>query len=180
LCFGFTTNNYAQTPPLLGSVSNFVLFPSAGAVANIGILVITENIWSNVGAISGFLAPSILNTTIENGNPSTAQVALDLKIAFDHLYVSISTTTTHTLVFGGGEYPTSGVYAIGAAASVAGTLTLNGQGNPNSIFIFRIGGAFTTAAATVVLTNGAVAENVFWMADGAILISSELAKISSF
>jgi hypothetical protein len=173
VCFGFTTNNYAQTVPELGSVSNFVLFTSAGAVANTGISVITGNIGSNVGAISGFLAPSIVNGTIENGNPSTAQAALDLKIAYDHLYVSIPTTTTHAPVFGGGESLTPGVYAIGAAASVAGTLTLNGQGNPNSVFIFRIGGAFTTAAAaTVVLTNGAVAENVFWMADGAIAMAA--------
>jgi hypothetical protein len=116
LTFGFTTKMDAQTAPNLGSISNFVLFTSAGAVANTGTSIITGNVGANVGAISGFEAPSVINGTVENANAITAQAALDLKVAYDHLYVSIPTNTTHAPVFGGGESLTPGVYSIGAAA----------------------------------------------------------------
>ena len=181
ICFGFNSRINAQAGPNLGSVSNFVLFTSAGAVGNTGTSVITGNIGSNIGAISGFEAPSIVNGTVENVNAITSQAAIDLKSAYDHLYSSTATNTTHAAVFGGGESLSPGVYSIGAAASVAGTLTLNGQGNPNSIFIFKIGGALTTAAsATVVLTNGASASNVFWMADGAIAMAASTTISGTF
>ncbi len=45
----------------------------------------------------------------------------------------------------------------------AGTLTLDGQGNPNAVFIFQMGTTLVTgSSSTVVLTGGAQACNVFW------------------
>src|SRR6202023_4345190 len=42
-------------------------------------------------------------------------------------------------------------------------LTLNGLGNPNSVFIFNIGSTLTTASASAIsLINGAQGGNVFW------------------
>jgi hypothetical protein len=80
-----------------------------------------------------------------------------------------ATVTDHTPVFGNGETLSPGVYNIGAAGSIAASLTLDGQGSSDAVFIFQFGGAFTTAASgTVILTNGAMAENVFWGANGAI------------
>jgi hypothetical protein len=44
-----------------------------------------------------------------------------------------------------------------------GTLTLNGNGNPNAVWIFQIGSTLTTASSSrVVLSNGARPSNVFW------------------
>jgi len=47
---------------------------------------------------------------------------------------------------------------------ITGTVTLNGNGNPNAVFIFQIGSTLTTAAGNsmVNLIGGAVASNVFW------------------
>jgi ice-binding like protein len=46
---------------------------------------------------------------------------------------------------------------------LTGTLTLNALGNPNAVFIFRMGSTITTASASsVVLTNGGSPGNVFW------------------
>lgn len=65
----------------------------------------------------------------------------------------------------GGKVLTDGVYSFSHAttANLIGTLTLNGQGDPNSVFIFQAASDFITASASVItLTNGAQACNVFW------------------
>lgn len=83
------------------------------------------------------------------------------------------TNSTHAPAFGSGEILAAGVYAIGAAGSVGGTLTLDGGGNSDAIFIFKFGGAFTVGAgSTIVLINGTQAKNVFWVTDGAISMAA--------
>jgi len=57
------------------------------------------------------------------------------------------------------------VYKTGAtpALGVTGTLTLDGQGDPNAVFVFQVGSALTTAVNSHVnLINGAQPGNVFW------------------
>ncbi|CAN1501833.1 Ice-binding protein [Flavobacteriaceae bacterium] len=100
---------------------------------------------------------------------STAQAVIDLQAAYDQLNAIAVTDATHAAVFGNGETLTPGVYSVAAAASMLGTLTLDGQNNPNAVFIFKIGAAFNTGAGTtVLLTNGASACNVFWVVEAAI------------
>ena len=56
-----------------------------------------------------------------------------------------------------------GVYTSGGAISLSTTLTFDGQGSTNSVFIVQIGGAFSTAAAShIVLTNSAQASNIYF------------------
>ena len=67
-----------------------------------------------------------------------------------------------------GQTFTPGVYFTGAAFALTGVLTLDGQNDPNSVFIFQVNAALNTAAAsTVKLTNDAQASNVFWQVNGA-------------
>ena len=48
------------------------------------------------------------------------------------------------------------------------TLFLDGQGNPNSLFIFQINGVLTTSALSrIVLLNGASPSNIYWKINGA-------------
>ena len=86
-----------------------------------------------------------------------------------------------TTVFPGGQdlsqanvpgYPTGtlppGVYKSASTMGIlAGNLTLNGNGNAQSVFVFQAGSALTTtlnagAGGNVILTNGATACNVYW------------------
>jgi hypothetical protein len=61
----------------------------------------------------------------------------------------------------------------GAASIAAGTLTLDGGGDPNAVFIIRSTGALTTATTTnVVLTNGASSNNIFWLSEVALSINA--------
>src|ERR1700685_462030 len=63
----------------------------------------------------------------------------------------------------GGETLIAGVYCFNSSAQLTGTLTLNGQGNPNAVWVFQIASTLTTASnAGVVLINGAQNFNVFW------------------
>jgi hypothetical protein len=45
----------------------------------------------------------------------------------------------------------------------SGQVFLDGQGDPNAVFIFQIGSTLTTLSGTqVVLSGGTQAKNVFW------------------
>lgn len=151
--------------PIMGSTINYVLFTSAGAVGNTGVSHITGNIGTQIGAITSF---GNIDGIVQNANTSTATAVTDLAA----LYAELSTTTTtdtHGAVLGASEVLSPGVYQIAAAGSIAGTLTLDAGGDENALFIFKIGGAFTTGAgAEVVLLNNAKACNIFWIAEGAI------------
>lgn len=156
----------------LGSISNFTLYSGTGAVSNVGVSNITGDVGTVAGVISGFGDPSVFNGIIQNANAVTAQAALDLKDIVVQIGNTATTNAAHAPVFGS-ETLTPGVYAIGGAASIAGTLILDGQGDSNARFIFKIGGAFTTAAAAkVVLINGASSENIFWVATGACAMAA--------
>lgn len=100
---------------------------------------------------------------------STATAVSDLDLIYNDI-MAIPVTGNHILTFGSGEILFPGVYNVAGAASIAGTLTLNGNNEINPIFIIRANaGAFNTGAGTnVILTNGASAKNVFWIADGAV------------
>ena len=68
----------------------------------------------------------------------------------------------------GGMTISPGLHTIAAAASNTGTVTLDGGGNPNAVFVFQVNGALAFAAGShVVLTNGAQASRVFWQVNGA-------------
>lgn len=162
----------SANPIDLGLIANFTCYTTTGAVTNVGTSDITGDIGSDLGIISGFGTPTVLNGTIHNADLITAQAALDLTAALAQLTATVTTDASHAPAFGS-ETLTPGIYAIGGAGSIAGTLTLDGEGDPNALFVFKIGGAFTTAAgATVILINGAAPENIFWVATGAVAMAA--------
>jgi hypothetical protein len=70
---------------------------------------------------------------------------------------------------GSGQTLLPNVYCLGAASTVNGELILDGQGNPNSLFIFKIDGALaTTANSQITLTNSASICNVYWQVNGQV------------
>ena len=114
------------------------------------------------------IPPSVYTTGF-----SSSVAAADLYIIYADIMAVPVTNTTHPLIFGNGETLFPGVYDIPGAASIAGQLTLDGNGDPDALFMIRATGAFNTGAGTnVVLINGATAKNVFWIADGAIGIGA--------
>jgi hypothetical protein len=165
-----------------GTVADFIIFTGIGAVANTGVSTITGNVGSNAGAIAGFGSPSVLNGVIESANAVTLQASIDLAAACVQLQAIPPTITDHNAVFGsvGGETIYTGVYSIGTAVSIIGTLTLDAQGDPDAMFIFQITGALSSVAGTtVLLANGASSDNVFWIAVGAVGLGANTTMIGT-
>ena len=62
----------------------------------------------------------------------------------------------------GGRTISPGVYA-GGTIELTGTVTLDGGGDPNAVFVLKAASTLVTASSSrVVLVNGAQACNVFW------------------
>jgi len=170
LCF--PNKNFGQVLNL-GTLTNFAAYSGTGAVSNTGTSVLSGDIGTNVGAISGFGLPSTLNGSLYNADATTTQAKIDLLRIYIHLSDLFVTNTTHAAAFGSGETIFPGVYSIAGAGSLAGTVILDGQGNPNAAFVIKFEGGFSAgASSTVVLANGTRACNVFWIAEGAISIGA--------
>ena len=104
---------------------------------------------------------------------STVQAVIDLQAAYNELMAIPATNITHAAVFGNGETLVPGVYVVAGATSMAGILTLDGGGDTNSVFIVRTSGALSSGAeTTVVLTNGARSNNIFWISEGALSLGA--------
>jgi len=160
---------YYGQAPTLGTTANFELFTSVGAISNTGISQITGNVGSNSGSSTNF---GNVNGTMDDGNAVSAQCAADLTTAYNQLAATTATFFPAPLL-GNGQILNAGVYSISGAATLNLGLTLDGQGNPNAVFIFKIQGPFSAAAlAKIYLKNGALACNVFWKIEGLVSLAS--------
>lgn len=154
--------------PSLGTAANFAFFTSVGAFSNAGATYITGNIGTNSGALTGF-PPGTLVGQAHVANTTSAQAALDVDAAYTYL-TGLTCGTTISVALGN-QTLTPSVYCIEAASTLTGNLILDGQGNPNALFIFKIEGALTTAiASNILLTNAASQNNVFWQVNGAVVL----------
>ncbi len=147
----------------LGTADSFGVL-AGSTVTNTGASVVGGNLGVSPGtAITGF-PPGVVTPpgTIHSADAVAAQAQSDLTAA----YVAIAGTPTLTDLTGtdlGGLTLTPGVYGFTSSAQLTGALTLDAGGNPNAVFIFKIGSTLTTAtASSVTVINGGSACNVFW------------------
>ena len=163
LVLGCTLCLHAQTPVVLGTAGTFGVL-AASTVTNIGPSVISGNLGVSPGlAVTGF-PPGSVTGTIFTGVGSLAGTAQnDLTTA----YLNAQGRSCPVLNLPGdigGLTLLPGVYCNSSTSLlITGTVTLNGNGDPNAVFIFQIGTALTTASnSNVHLIGGAQASNVFW------------------
>ena len=114
------------------------------AVTGFGPGLVTGNIYAGVAAAQLALADAGLAfVTVANETPTqelTGQV-----LGVDVLALN------------------NGVWKFASTAQLTGTLTLDAHGDSAARFDFQVGTALTTATdASLVLLNGALAENVYW------------------
>lgn len=160
--------NFAQAPDL-GTSVNFVLFSSNGALTNTGITHLTGNVGTNNGSSTGF---GNVDGVMHDMDLVSASCATDLLSAYNDLNATIPTFFPAPLL-GNGQSLNAGVYSISSTATLNDTLFLNGQGNPNAVFIIQIIGAFSTNAGSQVrLINNAQACNVFWKVEGLVSMAT--------
>lgn len=165
----FLSNVLSAQAPSLGRAASFVIFSSTGAIANTARTILTGNVGTNTGAITGF---GNVNGVMHNPDTTTAGAKDDLLIAYNQLNAAIPTTSLSNLM-GNGQTITAGVYAISGNTTLNLDLTLDGQADSNSVFIIQIQGTFSASTASrVILTSGAQACNVFWKVEGAVSIGT--------
>jgi hypothetical protein len=157
----------------LGTASDFILFTSVGAIDNVGPSVFTGDVGTQAGAITGF-PPGIVNGQILQADAVTLQASADVETAYNYL-TSVPCDSMLGTLLGGGQILTANNYCISAASTLNGTLTLDGENNPNSIFIIKINGLLDVIAASeILLINSALIGNVFWQINGAVNIGSNV------
>lgn len=153
----------------LGSAADFVLFSSNGAVSNSGITHLTGNVGTNNGSSTAF---GNVDGVMHDNDGASAVCSADLLIAYNQLNAAIPVFFPAPLL-GNGQLLNAGIYAITESSTLDNVLTLDGQGNENAEFIFKIDGAFSTGAfSQVLLVNGAKACNIFWKVEGLVSIAT--------
>ena len=157
----FPASVRAATNPSLGTAGNFAVLGSS-TVTNTGATNVTGDLGVSPGsAVTGF-PPGTISGTIHGDDAVAVQAQQDASVAYTNI-AGQSCTDNLTGQDLGGKTLTPGVYCFDTTAQLTGTLTLDGQGNPNSVFIFQIGSTLTTASnASVVFSNEANAYNGFW------------------
>jgi len=155
--------------PNLGSSGDFALFTAAGAFSNNGATVINGDVGTHVGAFTGF-PPGLINGESHVANSVSAQAALDVENAYNALS-GVSCVAVLGVNLGNGQTLTPNVYCTGAATTLNGILILDGECDPNAIFIIKIDGALATGVASeVVLINSASLCNVYWQVTGEVTL----------
>lgn len=146
----------------MGTAANFAILAGT-TVSNTGSSVIKGSVGVSPGsAIVGFPPGIVSPGSIDAADPAAATAEADLTVAYNNA-AGQGLTQTLTGQNLGGKTLGPGVYFFATSAQLTGTLTLDGGGNSNSIFIFQIGTTLTTAGASVVAAiNGAQAANIFW------------------
>ena len=153
-------------PVSLGTAVNYGVLGGTG-VTSTGDTVINGDLGAGPSsAIVGF-PPGIANGSIHVGDAQAGEAQSDFALAY-----AAAAGRTPSASFSGDQIGATfdaGVYDSAAAVSLTGTMTLDGQNDPNAVFIFQINAALSTAASTTVhLINGAQASNVFWQVNGAV------------
>ncbi|MBU2061997.1 MAG: DUF3494 domain-containing protein [Bacteroidetes bacterium] len=166
--FYFPNQNFGQAPNL-GTVANFVLFTTNGAITNTGSSHLTGHVGSNVGSSTGF---GNVDGVMHNQDPASAQATLDLNALYLELDAKVPTSFPGILL-GNNQTLNPGVHSSPASATLSNILYLDAQNDPNAIFIFQIDGTFSANAnSKVILLNSAQACNVYWKIEGAVSLAT--------
>src|SRR5512146_760100 len=142
------------TPIGLGTAASFAILAGTPAVTNTGATTVNGDLGiSPAASVTGF-PPGIVNGTIHAADAVALQAKSDLVTAFN----AAAGLTPVTAIPGdtlGGRTLVGGVYG-GGALDLTGTLTLDGQNDSSSVWVFQAASSLITASSSLVaLTNGA-------------------------
>lgn len=152
---------YAAVAPVgLGTAGAYSVL-GGQTVTNTGPSTLAGNLGVSPGtAITGF-PPGTVGGATHAGDAQAAQAQSDLVIAYNDAAGRAPTAAiAGDLV---GRTLIGGVYASSGPIGLSGTLTLDGQGDPDTVFVFQVASTLITAtASSVSMVNGAQPCHVYW------------------
>ncbi len=168
----------ASSPPSLGAASNFAVL-SAAPNGGGAVTCTDSTISGDVGSSGAPASVTQTNCTIAGAivAPVSQQVLANFNTAYDK-YASINCTgSLNTAYTGVALTLTPGVYCNAAGVTFTdSTLTLDAQGDPNAVWIFKIGtggtGALTGTNFSVVMANEGNPCNVYWWVAEAVTMTT--------
>jgi hypothetical protein len=145
----------------LGSADPYSVL-AGSTVTNTGPTSLSGELGVSPGtAITGF-PPGVAGGATHAGDANAASAQSSVTTAYVDAAGRPPTGTTLGSALAGGTL-LAGVYNAGSSLDVSGAVTLDGEGDPNAVFIFQVGASLTTASSTsIVLTGNAQACNVYW------------------
>jgi hypothetical protein len=166
----------AKQPAAVPGLGSAAIFTILGGPA---VTCTNSTIIGDVGA--GFPGAPVTQTSctvvgkVHAGDAVAGKAYSDFLSAYDKFAaIPCDVTLTGTLA---GLTLSPGVYCFDAAAALTGLLTLDAQGNPNAVWIFKVGtlgtGALTGTNFSMKIINGGQLCNVYWwVAEAATLTNS--------
>lgn len=144
----------------LGTSANYSVL-GGSAVTNTGNSILAQDLGVSPGtSITGF-PPGIVLGTVHATDAEASLAQNNLVTAYDDTAGRAPTANVEKDITG--QTLVSGVYKAAEELELSGTVTLDGQNDPNSVWIFQVGSSLTTASSSsVALVNGAQACNVYW------------------
>jgi hypothetical protein len=161
------TASALEAPLSLATASTY------GVIANTAVTTATpSNITGSAGANIGVgVGGAPTGTLSTSGVVTVGGAALTALVSASSALADVRSGTS-TLTELGSRTLVAGAYTGGELA-VNGTLTLDGAGSADSVFIFRAASTLTTGvSSSVVLINGAQACNVYWQVGSAATLGT--------
>jgi hypothetical protein len=164
----------SAAPPTinLGTAAFYSVLAGTPAVTNTGATTIDRDVGIHPAtSVTGF-PPGIVGGTIHAGDAAALQAKSDLVAAY--LDAAGRPVTATYAALGGLPPLVAGVYNSGPATlDLTGTLTLDGQNDPTSVWIFQAQSDLVTAStSSVVFVNGGSPCNVFWQITSSAALGS--------
>lgn len=171
----------AATSVGLGTANSFAVLAGAG-VTNTGPSVINGDLGTSpTPAVTGFGgAPNgTVNGAIHQADALAGQAQADLTTAYDNAAGQGPVNTLATEL--GGQTLTPGVYnSESGTFGITGALTLNGQGNPDAVFIFKTATTLISAPESqVLMINAAQPCNLFWQVGSSATLGADSAFVGN-
>ncbi|MBW3658030.1 MAG: DUF3494 domain-containing protein [Actinobacteria bacterium] len=169
----------AATAVNLGTAGSYAVL-AGSAITNTGPTTINGDVGihpNGESSVTGF------DTVTLNGQPHYGDAAAgtaknDLTTAYDSAAGQPATQVVTEL---GGQNLIGGAYdSADGTFQLTGALTLNAQGDPNTVWIFQMDTTLTTASASSVnLVNGADACNVYWQVGSSATLGTSTAFVGN-
>ncbi|MCW2793240.1 MAG: hypothetical protein JWO76_2338 [Nocardioides sp.] len=170
---------FAALPPVgLGTATPFAVLAGT-TVTNTGPSVISGDLGVSPGsAVTGFPPGQVVNGAQHVADAVALQAQNDLVTAYND--AAGRTPASPVTADLGGQVLVGGVYKSAAAMSLTGTVTLDAEGDPNTVFVFQAGSTLITAgSSTVALVRGAQACNVFWQVGSSATLGTSTSFVGS-